>query len=134
MSSPHPHASDTEKESLQAIASSYLDCFAARDLEACLRYFADDAVLQFHISTFRDRKGIEQWHKDRFAADLRLLRIDEIRQDGDTVSIEGVITSRRLRAFLIDEMPGMVTIRFEQGLMKDLVFSSGLREKLSEEF
>jgi hypothetical protein len=136
MSAPHQQAPETGagSEDLKAIALAYLDSFTARDLESCLRYFADDAVLEFHVTTFRDRKGIELWHKDRFAADLRLVRIDEIQVDGDTVRIEGVVTSKRLRMFLIKEMPGMVTIRFEHGLMKDLQFSSGLREKLSEEY
>ena len=125
MSAPHPQAPETEtrSEDLQLITNAYLDAFAARDLERCLTYFSDYAVLQFHVSTFRDKKGIEQWHKDRFAADLRLVRIDEMETDGDTVRIEGVITSKRLRAWLVNEMEGMVTIRFEQGRMKHVKFS-----------
>jgi hypothetical protein len=125
MSAPHPHAPETEtgSEDLQSITNAYLDAFAARDLEGCLGYFSDDAVLQFHVSTFRDKKGIEQWHKDRFAADLRLVRIDEMQTEGDTVRIEGVITSKRLRAWLVNEMEGMVTIRFEHGRMKHVKFS-----------
>jgi hypothetical protein len=125
MSAPHPQAPETGtgSEDLQSITNAYLDAFAARDLEGCLRYFSDDAVLQFHVSTFRNKKGIEQWHKDRFAADLRLVRIDEMQTEGDTVRIEGVITSKRLRAWLVNEMEGMVTIRFENGRMKHVKFS-----------
>jgi ketosteroid isomerase-like protein len=107
-----------EAENLQAITTAYLDSFAARDLEGCLRYFADDAVLQFHVSTFRNKKGIEQWHKDRFSADLRLVRIDDMQTEGDTVRVEGVVTSKRLRAWLVNEIEGL-----EQGLMKHVKFS-----------
>ena len=123
MSAPQPQAPETGTEDLQSITNAYLDAFAARDLEGCLGYFSDDAVLQFHVSTFRNKKGIEQWHKDRFAADLRLVRIDEMQTEGDTVRIEGVITSKRLRAWLVNEMEGVVTIRFEQGRMKHVKFS-----------
>jgi ketosteroid isomerase-like protein len=112
-----------EAENLQAITTAYLDSFAARDLEGCLRYFADDAVLQFHVSTFRNKKGIEQWHKDRFSADLRLVRIDDMQTEGDTVRVEGVVTSKRLRAWLVNEIEGLVTFQFEQGLMKHVKFS-----------
>jgi hypothetical protein len=125
MSAPHQQAPETPggSEQLQAITNAYLDTFAARDLEGCLRFFADDAVLQFHVSTFRERKGIEQWHKDRFAADLRLVRIDDVESEGDTVRIYGVITSKRLKAWLINEMEGVVTIRFDGGRMKHVKFS-----------
>jgi hypothetical protein len=125
MSAPHRQAPETpgRNEQLESITNAYLDTFAARDLEGCLGYFADDAVLQFHVSTFRERKGIEQWHKDRFAADLRLVRIDDMESGGDTVRIFGVITSKRLRAWLINEMEGVVTIRFEAGRMKHVKFS-----------
>src|SRR5687767_12607478 len=85
MSAPYPQASRTGSEDLQAIAGAYLESFASRDLERCLRYFADDAVLRFDVETFHDRKGIEQWHKDRFAVDFRVLRIDDIQTIEDTV-------------------------------------------------
>jgi hypothetical protein len=136
MSAPHPQPHDPTKrtERLQTIAKAYLDTFAARDLDGCLQYFADDAVLKFHVTTFRTRKGIEQWHKDRFAADLRLVRIDEMQTNGDTVRIDGVVTSKRLRAFFINEMQGTMTVRFEGDRMTHLVFSSDLREKLSEDY
>lgn len=113
-------------DELEQKVKSYLEAFDARDLGTCVDHFTDEATLLFQTTTFRGKKQIEQWHKERFHADLRLIRIDEINRSGDTVNVEGVITSKRLRAWLVNELSGAVSLRFEGGRIKDVRFSWSL--------
>ncbi len=117
---------EEQRDDLEQKVKSYLEAFDARDLNSCVDHFADDSTLLFQTTTFRGKKQIEQWHKERFHADLRLVRIDEIARRGDTVNVEGVITSKRLRAWLVNELSGAVSLRFESGRIKDVRFSWSL--------
>jgi len=96
-----------------------------------MSFFANDATIHFAMGTYRGPKAIEDWHKDRFAADLRVLRIDEIRIEGDTVIIDAVATSRVARAWRFNSVAGRVTIVFGQGKIKEARF--GLRTALPVE-
>jgi ketosteroid isomerase-like protein len=100
---------------LEALTRDYLDAFAARDLERCLAFYADDASLDFQLSVFRGRKGIEAWHQDRFAANLRILRLESITVREGTVVVDAVVASDRLAAWKIGSLSGRVTLRFEGG-------------------
>jgi hypothetical protein len=110
----------------EIVVRSYLEAFGARDMQRCLEFFADEATVSFHVSTFKGRQQIEQWHKDRFEADLRLLHLENVSIDGGSVTIEGVITSKRLRAWLINEMSGALTVRVENGKIQSAKFNASL--------
>jgi ketosteroid isomerase-like protein len=107
MSSDKPHAD------LEAATRAYLDAFAARDLERCLGFYAEDASIDFQLGSFQGRKGIEQWHRDRFAANLRLLELESITVRDDTVVVDAIAASDRLAAWKIKRLSGRVTLRFE---------------------
>ena len=49
-------------------------------------------------------------HRERFDAALRLLRVDDVAFGEDTVNLEGVATSKRLRAWKLDSVNGIVPI------------------------
>jgi ketosteroid isomerase-like protein len=104
---------------------SYLEAFASRDLLRCLEFFVEDATLVFVSGTYKGRAAIEQWHTDRFAADLKILRIDGVTTEGDTVTVDLHVTSNRLRFFKIANLDGRATMQLEQGRIKELKF--GLR-------
>jgi len=91
-------------------------------------FFAEDATIDFASGIFQGRQEIEGWHQDRFQADLRVLRVDEIRRQGDTVIVDVVATSQRAKVWRLKSVAGRATVVFEQGKIKTVTF--GLRMAL----
>jgi hypothetical protein len=100
---------------LEAVARAYLEAFAGRDLERCVDFYADDATIDFKISTFRGRRGIEAWHRDRFAANLRVERLESLRASAEEVVVDVVAASDRLAAWKIPELSARITLSFDGG-------------------
>ncbi len=107
----------------QHLVEAYLDAVKERDLDRCLDFFADDASLSFMTGVFRGKQAIGEWHRERFDAGVELLRINKIAVDGDKVTVEGVVTSRRLRAWKIGKLAGKAVIRLKDGKMQETKFS-----------
>jgi ketosteroid isomerase-like protein len=103
---------------LKALTQAYLDAFHARDLERCLDFFGPDATIDFNKTAYNGTQAITEWHKDRFAADLKMIKLNSITADGDTVVVEGAIASKRLAAWRVKAVSGRVTMRFEEGKIK----------------
>jgi len=108
-------ASETE---LKTLAQSYLDAFHARDMDRCLNFFADDATVDFNKTIYSGKQGIADWHKDRFEAELKLVKMNTISVNGDTVVVDGAVTSKRLAAWRLKSLSGRVTMKFENGKIK----------------
>jgi ketosteroid isomerase-like protein len=104
---------------LRALAETYLEAFHARDLDRCLEFFTDDSTVDFNMTMYTGRQAITDWHKDRFAADLKMVKRNSISVDGDTVTIDGAISSKRLSAWRVKALSGRVSIRFENGKIKN---------------
>jgi hypothetical protein len=100
---------------LKALAQAYLDAFHARDLDRCLEFFTDDASIDFNKTMYTGRQAIGEWHKDRFAADLKMVKMTSMTEAGDTVVVDGAIASKRLAAWRVTAVSGRVTIRFVNG-------------------
>jgi len=116
---------DTENENktasqtdLKALAEAYLDAFHKRDLERCMDFFSDDATIDFNMTAYNGRQAITDWHKDRFAADLKMLRLNNISVNGDTVVVDAVASSKRLAAWKVKSISGRITMRFADGKIK----------------
>jgi len=116
---------DTENENkaasqtdLKALAEAYLDAFHKRDLERCMDFFTDDATIDFNMTAYNGRQAITDWHKDRFAADLKMLRLNNISVNGDTVVVDAVASSKRLAAWKVKSISGRITMRFADGKIK----------------
>lgn len=103
---------------LKAVAQAYLDAFHAQDLERCLEFFADDASVDFNKTLYSGRQGIADWHKDRFDANLKMIKMTSMTVNGDTVVIDGAVSSKRLAAWRLKALSGRVTLRFENGKIK----------------
>jgi hypothetical protein len=112
-----------DEGALRGMLDAYREAFERRDVQACLGFFSDDAKLRFLFSSYEGRAAIEEWHQDRFAADVKLLRIDHVSVDGETVVAQAVATSRRLRLFRMDEVKGTMTFRVVDGRFKEAVLS-----------
>lgn len=116
---------------LQATIQAYLQAFDLRDLTQCMDFFAEDATIHFGMGTYRGRQAIEEWHKGRFAADLRVIRVDKVRTQGDTVIVDVVAISKVARAWRFDSVAGRVTLLFQEGKVKEAKF--GLRTAIPVE-
>ena len=107
---------------LETRARDYLKAFDARDVAACMSFYDDDASLTFAQSEFKGKGQIEEWHKARFAAEMRILRVEDVTVDGNTVVLAAVVTSKRLKAWRLNTIRGTATTVFEGSKIKDLKF------------
>jgi ketosteroid isomerase-like protein len=107
---------------LETQARAYLEAFEARDMSRCLSFYADDASLSYVQSVYKGKEQIEEWHKARFAADIRIVRLEKLTVEGNTVILAAVVTSKRLKAWKLDSIRGTVTTLYEGSKIKDLKF------------
>ena len=114
--------SATATTDAQAFVQAYLDAFAARDVARCLDFYAPDAEVKFVSGVYAGRTALEEWHKERFAADLTILRVDSVTVDGDEVTIDLMLASNRLKFFRINSLAARATVRLENGLIRHAHF------------
>lgn len=119
-----------QETDLQAVVRTYLQAFEERDLSKCVDFYADDATIHFHVGIFRGRQAIEEWHEERFAADLRVVRVNGITVQDDTAILEAVVTSNRLRAWKINRLAGKATFLFGQGKVQEVRFTARMYNPL----
>ena len=113
-----------DDSALRQAVDRYLAAFEARDVEGCLAFFDAGAKLDFQISTFEGKEAIEAWHRDRFAANLRLVKLERISIRRETVTIDAVAASDRLAAWNVHALPGRVTLQFENGKIVNCRFAA----------
>jgi len=106
--------------SLKKIVNDYFDAFEARDLSRCLEFFHDDAVLHFATGKFSGIKSIDQWHQARFEGGMRIVEVESIEVQNDTVIVQAVATSPKLKLVRIDDLKGTVTFVIKQDKFKEL--------------
>jgi ketosteroid isomerase-like protein len=111
MSETNNQAAQTD---LKAVTQAYLDAFDAQDLDRCMAFFTDDAIVDFQMAKYQGRQAITDWHKDRFAANLKMVRLDSITVKGDTVQVDGVAKSKRLEAWKVKAVTGRITMTFDE--------------------
>jgi len=104
---------------LDSVVQSYLKSFESRDVPGCVGFFAHDGVIQFQMGTFRGKESIEQWHTDRFEADAKIENVESMRVNGDTVIVDAAVSSKQLAAWRIRSISGRLTVRFENGKIKE---------------
>ena len=114
---------------LRQLVEQYMAALESQNLSRCLEFYDDGASIRFqgglHAGTFTGRADLEEWHRGRFAANLKVVSIENIDVDGDTVTVDGVATSDRLKAWKIGQLTGTATFTFEDRKIKDVYF--GLR-------
>jgi len=108
---------------VKPLVLDYLKAFDSRDLGRCLSFCNDDATFHFLWRSFRGLKGIEKWHRERFAADLRVTRVVDISEEGNTVNVDVIVTSNKLKARKVNQVAGRIALRLERGALKDVKFS-----------
>ena len=106
----------------QTDAEAYLKAFDERDLSQCLDFYDQDAVLHFMTGIYRGKEAIEEWHKDRFAADLRVAKLEDIEARDDAVIVHAIVTSKKLKAFMINKLGATVSLHFQDSKIKEARF------------
>ena len=101
--------------SLPIIASSVL-------VELKRRKADDIPVMAGGLLSPRDVQEIERWHDDRFGADLRLVRVEDIRTSGNVVTVDAVATSKIAKAWKVNSVAGRVTFVVEEGKIVESKF------------
>jgi len=109
----------------KAVVEAYLQAFEVRDLSRCMELYDEDGLLifgppAFGLGRFQGKEAIKQWHKDRFSGGMRIVEIEEMVVEGDTVTVYAVATSPGLKAVVIDELRGMGTFVVQQGKIKEV--------------
>lgn len=112
-----------EQEASAAFVQSYFDAFAAHDLPRCVDAYTDDATLHFVAGVYSGKSAIEEWHRERFAAELQILRIDSISSNHDSVTVDLVVASKRLQFFRIANLAGRGVLRLDGSKIKEARFS-----------
>ena len=85
------------------------------------------ASVEFLGKRFSGRAAIEQWHRDRFAAQLRFLELRAIRARGQSVQVNTSIWSTQLAQWRLSSMPVKSTVELERGKIKNISFGLGKR-------
>lgn len=99
----------------ETTAQAYLEAFDQRDLPRCLEFFTDDAQIHFAMGVFRGLAAVEDWHKKRFEAEMKVLRVEQARSNGDAVILDVIATSKVARAWKFPSIAGTVKFEFDQG-------------------
>lgn len=108
---------------VETLVRAYIAAFEARDLARCVEFYAEEATIGFHLSPFRGRGAVEEWHRRRFAAEARVLKIERIVVEGDRAVVDAVATSRKLKAWQIPDLRGRVGLVFAQGKITSAQFA-----------
>jgi len=98
----------------------YLRAFEARDVDRCASCYADDAVVQFQFSRYRGRDSIDAWHRERFAANLRVLRVEDVVADAEEVTVDAVVASDRLAQWHFDSLSVRLVFQLQGGHIREL--------------
>lgn len=116
---------------LEALTREYLAAFDARDLEKCLTFFDDGATIDFQNVEYEGRESIAEWHQERFQANLRLNKIDNVRVKGNTVTVDAVASSDRLAAWKISSLKSRIEAKFEDGKIREVKLTARITSVFS---
>src|SRR5262245_11218890 len=105
------------------VIHEYFAAFEERNLERCLEFYGDGASVHFQFGDYDGRDAIASWHRERFAADLRVTHVDDMVVDGDTVNVAAVVASARLRSWKLEHLGVTRSFTFDAGRIRNLVCS-----------
>jgi hypothetical protein len=112
----------TPASDLEMRIRDFLGAVQDQDLERCMEFYADDASVSMLHATHTGRESIEEWHRERIAAGLEIVKINQVKVKRDTAVVDAVITSKRLRSLRIPSLRGTGTFKTEDGLIKQVSF------------
>ncbi|MFW6195539.1 MAG: nuclear transport factor 2 family protein [Chloroflexota bacterium] len=116
---------------LQGMVEAYLDALQRQDLEGCVNFFSDDASIHFLGGEFRGSEAIRAWHRDRFIANLEILKTSNFKTEENTVTLDALVTSDKIKAWKIGKLAGKVAISVKDGRIAEIKLSPKVYNPLS---
>jgi SnoaL-like protein len=113
-----------EEATTRELIETYLKAFERGELEQCMECFDSDATVEWLMGEYRGKSSIEEWHKDRFAAGLKILHVDGVSIQGDVATVRVTVTSKRLAAWRMPSLGGVVTVKFQDGKIHGTKFAA----------
>ncbi len=107
---------------LEQTVRSYLEAFQAQDVERCLGFFADEATVKFLQRTYQGAENLEAWHRERFDANLRVLKIEGVNPTPEGVDVDIIATSKVLQSWGMPELGSRVRFVFADDRISELTF------------
>jgi hypothetical protein len=107
----------------RSLIDAYLESVRTRDLEGCVRHYTDDATIRFMSGVFHGRDAIAEWHAARFDAEMEIIRVSNMQIRDSTITVDGAVTSKRLRSWKIPSLAGRMTFRIEDDKIKEATLS-----------
>ncbi|HET7035104.1 MAG TPA: sulfotransferase [Thermomicrobiaceae bacterium] len=108
----HTAAQDLSTDPRIASVQTYADAFRARDLAACMAWYADDALLALPNRQIRGYRAIEEWHREAFSSRGRLDHLEHIAPADDGVTMEVILSLSLLRVARI-KIRGQLAVIFD---------------------
>lgn len=103
------------------IVRQYIDAFSRKDLESCLQFFADDALVKFLAKRFQGKSAVADWHRERFDADAKILDIGSIEAVDDAIVAELAATSKLVKRWRVS-LRGQAVMRVEDSKIREMSF------------
>jgi hypothetical protein len=123
---------EEQAQSQEALVKEYLKAVEDRELEKCVSYFLPEATIHFMEGIYQGIESVRQWHTDRFDANMRIDEIEDIRIQGDTVTVDVVIRSDPLRAWRIESLSGYAEATILNGKIQELRFGLNVTNPLED--
>lgn len=109
---------------LEQQLQDYLQALVAQDVQKCLTFYTEDAVIHFMTKQFQGIRQITEWHQERFKNQLKTESVENFKVNGNQLSVEMVVTSKRLKAWRINTVLGKGTFQFNaEGKIVDARFA-----------
>src|SRR5881275_1428009 len=83
---------------------AYLQALGEHDLDRCLSFFSPDAVIEMMNAKHIGHDAIAEWHRQRFEANLQFEKIQAVKVKGDTVVVDGSISTKRLKFYRLNSI------------------------------
>ncbi len=116
---------------LEALTRGYMEAFDQRDVEKCLSFFSEDAIVNFQDVEYQGRDALRDWHNERFAANLRLSKIENVRVKGETVTVDAIASSDRLAAWKIKSLKSRIEAKFSGELIDEVKLTARMTNLFS---
>lgn len=103
---------------------AYLNAFRNRDIDSCVEFFEDNAVLTFQGRHYRGRNAIRQWHQDRLDSGVELVDIRTVSTVDDSIVVDGIVSARILVPWKV-KIHGQLIVEFGESRIQTLQFAGG---------
>jgi hypothetical protein len=111
----------TQTLNSESLVRQYLDAFGQHDISRCMAPFTANSVVVAREGTHTGLAEIEQWHRDRFAGETRILELKSVQPTATGAVADMQITSARLADTRLKSISGKMTFEIDNGVIKHAV-------------